>query len=84
MRASELEGKEVINIDSGERYGVIKKSELLVNINTGTVESLVLLKTGWGGREVAVKTIPWQCIKKISEELILFEERDGLEASAGN
>lgn len=74
MRASDLDGKEVINIASGERLGEIKKTELLVNLATGTVEGLVLFKKGWGGREVEIRTIPWQQIKKISDDLVLFAE----------
>jgi YlmC/YmxH family sporulation protein len=76
LRASELDGKEVIDIQSGERYGVLKKSELLLDLSTGTVESLVIVKRGWTGRDVEVKTIPWRSIQKISDELILFEDRE--------
>ncbi len=73
MRASELEGKEVININTGDRLGVIRKSELVVNTATGFVEALILVKIGVGGREKEIMTIPWQKIKKISDELIIVE-----------
>lgn len=73
MRASELEGKEVININTGDRLGVIRRSELLINTETGTVEGLVIVKIGVGGREKEIMTIPWQKIKKISDELIIVE-----------
>lgn len=74
MRASELEGKEVIDINTGNRLGVIQKSELMVNLETGTVEALVLVQYGWGGREKEIRTIPWCDIRKISDELIIIEE----------
>ena len=73
MRASELLGKEVIDIATGERLGVIQKSELLVNLETGMVEALVLVAYGWGGREKEVRSIPWKEIRKISDELIIIE-----------
>lgn len=73
VRASELEGKEVINIHTGDRLGVIRRSELLINTETGTVEGLVIVKIGVGGREKEIMTIPWQKIKKISDELIIVE-----------
>lgn len=73
MRASELEGKEVINIHTGDRLGVIRRSELLINTETGTVEGLIIVKIGVGGREKEIMTIPWQKIKKISDELIIVE-----------
>lgn len=75
MRASELEGKEVIEINTGERLGVIQKSELLLNTATGMVEALILIKNGWGGREKEAHTIPWRQIRKISAELIIFERQ---------
>jgi YlmC/YmxH family sporulation protein len=76
LRASELEGKEVINIHTGDRLGIIQKSELLVNTVTGMVEALILVKTGFGGREKEVQTIPWGDIRKISEDLIIIESRE--------
>ncbi|MCL6590548.1 MAG: YlmC/YmxH family sporulation protein [Firmicutes bacterium] len=73
MRASELEGKEVINIHTGDRLGTIQKSELLINTATGMVEALILVKSGFGGREKEVQTIPWKEIRKICEDLIIIE-----------
>lgn len=75
MRASELDGKEVIEINTGERLGVIQKSELLVNTVSGMVEALIFIKHGWGGKEKESRTIPWRQIRKISEELIIFEDQ---------
>lgn len=73
MRASELEGKEVINIHTGDRLGVIRRSELLINTETGTVEGLIIVKIGVGGREKEIMTIPWRKVKKISDDLIIVE-----------
>jgi YlmC/YmxH family sporulation protein len=71
MRASELEGKEVIDVNTGGRLGVIQKSELLVNTTTGQVEALILTQRGWNGRGIELKTIPWGDIRKISDELVI-------------
>ena len=76
MRASELEGKEVINIRNGDRLGVIQKSELLLNVHTGMVEALIIVKSGWAGKLKEVKTIPWQEIRKISDDLIIVESEE--------
>lgn len=75
MRASELQGKEVIEVNTGERLGVIQKSELMVNTDTGTVEALIFIKHGWGGKEKESRTIPWRQIRKISSELVIFEDQ---------
>ncbi|HEX7713636.1 MAG TPA: YlmC/YmxH family sporulation protein [Bacillota bacterium] len=76
MRASELEGKEVIDIHTGDRLGVIQKTELLINTVTGTVEGLIMVKRGFGGREKEFRTIPWREVKKIGDELIMVESED--------
>lgn len=75
MRASELDGKEVIEINTGERLGVIQKSELVVDTVTGMVEALIFIKHGWGGKEKESRTIPWRQIRKISSELVIFEDQ---------
>jgi YlmC/YmxH family sporulation protein len=72
MRSSELEGKEVIELTTGERWGVIKESELLIHTGTGKVEALVLQQTNVFGKNG--RTIPWNKIRKISEQLIIVEE----------
>lgn len=76
MRLSELAGKEVIDVKTGDRLGVIQKSELLVNTQKGTVEALILIKQGWTGQEKVIQTIPWSDIQKISEELILVSRKN--------
>jgi YlmC/YmxH family sporulation protein len=73
LRASELEGKEVININTGDRLGFIRKTELLVNTVTGIVDALIIVKIGIGGREKEIMTIPWRKIKKIGAELIIVD-----------
>ncbi|HBF39305.1 MAG TPA: YlmC/YmxH family sporulation protein [Firmicutes bacterium] len=79
MRLSELVGKEVIDVKTGDRLGVIQKSELLVNTQTGRVEALLLVKQGWTGMEKEIQTIPWSDIQKISDELILISGTTGSE-----
>jgi YlmC/YmxH family sporulation protein len=82
MRLSELVGKEVIDVKTGDRLGVIQKSELLVNTQTGKIEALILIKQGWAGLEKEVHTIPWSDVQKISEELILVSGNSGPEPSS--
>jgi YlmC/YmxH family sporulation protein len=76
MRGSELEGKEVIELSSGERLGIIKDSELLLNLNTGMVEGLILKQPSFGGFGKTERTVAWSKIRKISEQLIIVEEFD--------
>lgn len=74
MRASELEGKEVIELQTGERLGAIKDWELMINTETGLVESLLITKHSWGNIDKGCQSIPWNKIRKISRDLVLFEE----------
>ncbi|HYH02068.1 MAG TPA: YlmC/YmxH family sporulation protein [Bacillota bacterium] len=77
MRCSELEGKEVIELSSGARLGIIKESELLLNLKSGMVEGLILRQTGFGGIGKQEQNIPWKNIRKISEELIIVDGCSG-------
>ena len=74
MRCSELEGKEVIELSSGARLGIIKESELMLDLTRGRVEALILKQTGFGGIAKQEHHIPWKSIRKISEELIIVDE----------
>lgn len=74
MRASELEGKEVIELQTGERLGAVKDWELMINTETGLVESLLLVKHSWGNIDKNCRSILWNKIRKISRDLILFED----------
>jgi YlmC/YmxH family sporulation protein len=74
MRGSDLKGKEVIELTHGERLGIIKECELLLNLNTGMVEGLILKQTGFAGLLKSEKLVTWAKIRKIGPELIIVEE----------
>lgn len=75
MRASELEGKEVIELQTGERLGTVREWELIIDTETGYVDSLLLAKHTWGAADKNHLSIPWKKIRKISRDLILIEEK---------
>jgi len=71
---SELRCREVINIADGRRLGYVTDLEL--ETETGRVISLCVPCPGrlfglLGGRGIYV--IPWQCIRKIGDDLILVD-----------
>lgn len=41
MRLSELSGKEIIDLDHGERMGMLGGSDLLIDETTGSIESII-------------------------------------------
>lgn len=71
MRASDLEGKEVIEISSGERLGKVRDWELLIDLERGMVAALLLSGNGRGKEKE--NSIPWEQVRKISAEFILVE-----------
>jgi YlmC/YmxH family sporulation protein len=73
MRGSELQGKEVIELTTGARLGLLKESELLLDLTAGRVEGLILRQPSFGGLSKTERVIPWSQIRKISAELIIVE-----------
>ncbi len=76
LRLSELEGKEVINITDGARLGIIGEADLIIDIHTGEIQSIVLppkntLFNLWIDRQHTI--IPWQAVKKIGNEVVIVE-----------
>ena len=76
MRLSELSGKEVINIYDGARLGVIGDADMVVDINTGELQSIILPQRSgafsfWMDRQHLI--IPWAAVKKIGNEVIIVD-----------
>lgn len=76
LRLSELEGKEVINMVDGARLGVIGEADLIIDLQTGEIQSIILPRRNtvfslWMDRQHMI--IPWQAVKKIGNEVIIVE-----------
>ncbi|HBL35362.1 MAG TPA: YlmC/YmxH family sporulation protein [Firmicutes bacterium] len=72
MRWSELSRKELVNLVDGSKSGPFLKLDLLINMDTGNVVTLLLPGRGYISRQE--QEIPWAAVKKISTDLILYEE----------
>ena len=73
-RVTDLGCKEVINICDGTRYGYIK--DLEIDISSGQVVSIIvpgMHKFLWFSFKKDEYTIPWSCIKRIGEDIILVD-----------
>lgn len=66
MRLNELIGKEVIDIN-GTRLGKIRKADIILEIDGGNVESIILEK--WNDKII----IPWHGIKQIGERIVIID-----------
>lgn len=76
MRLGELIGKEIINIFDGMRLGTIANSDLVIDPETGEIESIILPKRQgflnfWMERGEMV--VPWETVKKIGNEVIIVD-----------
>lgn len=78
MRFSEFCGKELIDIDNGERMGVLGQADLEIHPDSGEISSVILPGTsflGWGKRKNDV-VIPWEAIRKVGPDMIIVELRE--------
>jgi YlmC/YmxH family sporulation protein len=78
MRYSEFSGKEMIDLDNGERMGLLGQSDLIIHPETGQIDSIILPGTslfGWGRKKNDV-IIPWNAIRKVGPDMIIVELRE--------
>ncbi|WP_018250176.1 YlmC/YmxH family sporulation protein [Orenia marismortui] len=76
MNLTELEGKEIININDGSRLGMVAGTELTFDPNTGELESIMIPQQG--GVFSLFSTvkhffIPWSTVIKIGDEVIIVD-----------
>ncbi|SHE43049.1 YlmC/YmxH family sporulation protein [Desulforamulus putei] len=76
MRLGELVGKEIVNINNGVRLGIIGESDVTIDVESGTICSIILPRRSnfinmWMDKQQMV--IPWESIRKIGEEVIIVE-----------
>ena len=79
MRLSKLSGKEIVNLNDGERLGVLGDSDIVIDDKTGKIISLLVPDKKiqfkfFGDREEI--EIPWNCIRKIGNDMIIIEIDD--------
>jgi len=80
MRLGELVGKEIVNLNNGARLGVVGESDVTIDIESGSVCSIILPRRStfinmWMDKSQMV--IPWESIRKIGEEVIIVEMDQG-------
>lgn len=78
MRLSELIGKDIVNIQNGGRLGTVADSDLIIDLETGEIQS-ILLPSRAGFLSLFDRnnfTIPWSCVKKIGNEVIIVDLDD--------
>ncbi len=77
MRLSELGEKEVVNLNSGGRMGILADSDLVIDEETGKIISLLVPDRRFSLKLFATERtsmeIPWDAIRKIGFDMIIVE-----------
>lgn len=76
MRFSQFGGKEIIDINSGERLGVISQSDLLIDPYTGQIESILLPIGRYFSKHKEEIVIPWRAVRKIGSEMVIVQLKE--------
>lgn len=79
MRLSDLGDKEIVNLSNGSRHGQLANAELLFDERIGKIKAILVQdyrgRVGFMGSKDFLQ-IPWNCIRKIGEDIIIFEISD--------
>jgi YlmC/YmxH family sporulation protein len=75
MRYNDISSKEIVNITSGKRLGILGQTDLEIDEHTGQIRSFILPNYKWFGlkKEGEVTKIHWNSIRKIGEDMIMIE-----------
>ncbi|NLM04753.1 MAG: YlmC/YmxH family sporulation protein [Clostridiales bacterium] len=76
MKFSQIGEKEIVNLNNGSRLGIISESDLLINIRTGKILSMLVPdRKGFLNffSNDGYFEIPWECIRKIGHDMIIIE-----------
>lgn len=76
MKLSSIAGKEIVNLTTGERLGIVAESDLVIEEDTGRIIALVIprdrsffsLK-----KDKRMLEVPWRNVKKIGNDMIIIE-----------
>lgn len=79
MLLSDLGGKEIVNLNNGERLGIIADCDIVVDEKTGEIISLLVPERKFQfkifGDSQGIE-IPWNSIRKIGQDMIIIEVDD--------
>ena len=76
MNLSEVAGKEIVNLVTGERLGVVGECDLILDETTGEILALLIPREkGFFGmrKDKSVLEVPWRSVRKIGNDMIIIE-----------
>lgn len=76
MRFTQFGGKEIIDVNSGERLGVINQSDMIIDPLTGRIESILMpLGRAWKKQKEEL-VIPWSSVRKIGSDMVIVQLKE--------
>lgn len=80
MRLSELGEKEIVNLNNGERLGLLADADLIFDEDSGKIISLIAPEKRFSFKLFGIANdgmqIPWSAIRKIGFDMIIVELGD--------
>lgn len=76
MRYRDLSNKEIVDVQSGTRLGILGQTDIELNEKTGEIVAFIIPNYSWFGMKkenVALK-IHWEDIEKIGEDMIMIRQ----------
>jgi YlmC/YmxH family sporulation protein len=75
MRLSQLVGKEIINFSDGARLGTLGEAQLMINRDSGDIDSIILSNGGVFKSRSRRRDliIPWSAVRKVGEDLLIVD-----------
>lgn len=77
MKLMELGDKEIVNLNNGERLGLVADSDMIIDRETGEIISLLVENRKLGMKFLGIDKdgieIPWSAIRKIGYDMIIIE-----------
>ncbi|MFC4768842.1 YlmC/YmxH family sporulation protein [Effusibacillus consociatus] len=80
MRLSELAGRELVDMENGEKIGQLGHADLWIDAKTGRIGYLILpadTRFFSFGKKHEEQSVPWESIHKIGTDTILLDLKRG-------
>lgn len=75
VRYNEINDKEIVDISTGTRLGLLGQADLEIDIRTGQINSFILPSYKWFGlvKQDMEHKIPWSAVQKIGKHIIMIK-----------
>ena len=76
MYLSEIAGKDIVNLVTGERLGVVGECDIIIDETDGSILALSIPRErGFLGlrKDKDVLEVPWRNVRKIGNDMIIIE-----------